>query len=90
MEALNWTKPLKSKTHLENDPDQTAKPFGHTRLCEKCNVKVVRGAWDARLKSERHLTNHEVEPGKFKKLCEICNLEINAHRWTTYKVVRKM
>jgi hypothetical protein len=53
----NWSTHLKIQNHLENDPDQTAKPFVHTKLCEKCNVKVVRNAWDAHLKGQRHLTN---------------------------------
>jgi hypothetical protein len=53
----NCSTHTKPQNHLENDPDQTAKPFGHTKLCEKCNVKVVRNAWDAHLKGQRHLTN---------------------------------
>jgi hypothetical protein len=52
IEKQGWTTHLKSKTHQENDPDQTAKPFGQARLCEKCNVIVVRNAWDAHLRVE--------------------------------------
>jgi hypothetical protein len=35
----NWSTHLKSQTHLESHPDQTVKPFEHTKLCEKMQCK---------------------------------------------------
>ena len=28
--CTSWAQHLKSKTHMENDPDQTVKPLGNT------------------------------------------------------------
>jgi hypothetical protein len=68
----------KDSNNLKNDPDQTAKPFGHTKLCEKCNVQVTHNAWGAHLKGETHLTN---KPYKLRKLCEKCNIEMATKNW---------
>jgi hypothetical protein len=76
---VGWSQHLKTGKHMENDPNQTIKPLGHTRLCEVCNVNVNRGGWDFHIKSERHLTGI---PDKTKKVCKICNLEVtyyNSH-----------
>ena len=54
---------------MENDPDQTIKPLGHTKLCEKCNVQVRSSGWVAHLKNEGN-------PNKSRKVCEICNIEM--------------
>ena len=42
----SWFLHLKGKTHLENDPQQTIKPFRRTKFCEKCNVQVRPVAWN--------------------------------------------
>jgi hypothetical protein len=39
---IKWRTDLNSKTHIKNDPDQTASPLGDTKLCEKCNVQLNR------------------------------------------------
>ncbi len=63
---------MKSKKHLENDPDQTTKFFGYTKLCKKCNVHVRSTGWEAHLKSKTHLLG---EPDKSIKVCKKCNIE---------------
>ena len=52
---------------MENDPDQTTKQSEFIKLCEKYNVKFWPMAWNARLKSKRHLSN---EPDDSRKVCE--------------------
>ena len=42
---------MKSKKHLENDPDQTTKLLGSFKFCEKCNVQVGSPGWEAHLNS---------------------------------------
>jgi len=37
---INWRGHLKSKTHMKNDPDQTAKPIEYTKLCENVMYKL--------------------------------------------------
>ena len=71
---------------MENDPDQTIKPIGHTKLCEKCNVNVVPIAWDAHLKSEKDLSG---EPDKSRKVCKKCNIEVRRGSWKRHLRVKK-
>jgi len=61
-----WSDHLRSKTHIENGPDQTIKPHKNgrpiifnkpTKLCEKCNVEITRSNWTTHLKSKTHLKN---------------------------------
>ena len=77
----NWSNHLRSKNRPENDPDQTTKPFGHTKLCEKCNVKINRCGWNAHLKSKKNFVG---EPNKSRKVCEKCNLEVNRYSWKAH------
>ena len=78
VKTRSWYDYLKSKIHLENDPDQTMKPSEHTRLCEKRNVQVGSNAWEPHLKSEKHLLR---EPDKSRKVCEKCNIEVSHRSW---------
>jgi hypothetical protein len=73
MATKNWPQHLRSKTHLENNPDEIIKPIkpilnNVSRMwCEKCNVEIAlrRNAWLNHIKSKTHLEN---EPDKFRKL----------------------
>jgi hypothetical protein len=84
----SWSRHLKSKTHLENNPDEIIKPIRpkiyemSTRLCEKCNVEISlsHNAWLNHINSETHMEN---KPDESRILCEICNLETEKLSWIT-------
>ena len=78
VKTRSWYDHLKSRNHLENDPDQTMKPSGYIKLCEKCNVQIRPSGWEADLKSKRHL---EDEPDKSRNVCEKCNIEVTRRNW---------
>ena len=72
----NWSRHLKTKSHLKNDPDQTIKPGKPkisnipTRLCSKCGLEITSTHWARHLKSQKHLQNN---PKKYQK--SLLNLE---------------
>ena len=62
-----WFNHIKSKTHPENEPDNSRK------LCEKCNIEMEALHWTKHLKSKTHLKNDPdqiITPFGHKKLCE--------------------
>lgn len=40
VKTQNWSKHLKSKTRLKNDPDQNLKPLGHTKVVKNLMYKL--------------------------------------------------
>jgi hypothetical protein len=59
----NWSRHLKTKKHLENDPDQTIRPGQYrtsnmpTKQCEACNAEITKTNWSRHLKTKTHLEN---------------------------------
>ena len=74
-------------THLENDPNQTVKPFGPLKFCETCNVEVRRRCWNENLKSKKHLENDPEQTAKPLgplKFCEKCNVQVRSSAWEAH------
>jgi hypothetical protein len=81
VKTRKWAYHLKTKMHLENDPNQIIEQLGNTKLCEKCDVNVAHSAWPAHLRSERLLSN---KPDDSRKVCEKCNIELGIQSWSKH------
>lgn len=73
-----WFIHLKSKTHLENEPDQCRK------ICEKFNIAIGVHSWPRHLRSKTHMENdpdQTTKQSEFIKLCEKYNVKFWPMAW---------